>query len=499
MKISPRFSLLRQLAWAATLATGFGTVWFMLVIWLATSIQDSWQGRKGKWPDREQLVVKSDGSLLVQVNQWKDNYSPAISYRDLNGGQQASPEQSDLVPGLNPPGKLRTSDEFIGDLGWEQRLTEFFSEKEPTVNWFFVHDGKADGAGYFVGYERESNRRVGFIGLAGARPDPVPVSEWIPVRGALVLGNLQWSSLPFPLHPSQRTSFRTARWDLPPRLVYVPSGNIVREVDLSTGTVKTAFEGPEPIDSLAIPRVESWSGGHYTKEPPVLVRTRQAIYALDRSHKVIRRFAIPTEFGPESAVTWYEIGNGQAIADFLRPASSAEPSGLTSQNVYRIAADGAIQQTIDLSLRSGSPANNNASVQMQALCGLPSPAFLLVIEPLLLMEDDPNRSYFAALLAVLGKLWPPLLAVFALSLVLAMIAWRRCRAFGLQRREHVAWSIFVLLLGLPAFAGFLLCRRWPVRLPCMTCHALAPRDRPLCATCGSPLPEPSLLGIEVFA
>ena len=31
----------------------------------------------------------------------------------------------------------------------------FVNEQEPTVNWFFVHDGKPDGAGYFVAYERD--------------------------------------------------------------------------------------------------------------------------------------------------------------------------------------------------------------------------------------------------------------------------------------------------------------------------------------------------------
>ena len=34
-----KFSLLRQLLLAATLATGFGTLWFVLVLWLGTSIR----------------------------------------------------------------------------------------------------------------------------------------------------------------------------------------------------------------------------------------------------------------------------------------------------------------------------------------------------------------------------------------------------------------------------------------------------------------------------
>ena len=47
MKIAPRFSLLRQLAWAATLAIGFGTVWFVLAIWIATRFKSAWNGGRG--------------------------------------------------------------------------------------------------------------------------------------------------------------------------------------------------------------------------------------------------------------------------------------------------------------------------------------------------------------------------------------------------------------------------------------------------------------------
>ena len=136
---------------------------------------------------------------------------------------------------------------------------------------------------------------------------------------------------------------------------------------------------------------------------------------------------------------------------------------------------------------------------MQVFYGLPSPAFLLVIEPLMLMETGPNRSYFAAIADLLRKLWPALLAVIALSSVLAMFAWHRCRSFGLQRREQIAWAVFVFLFGLPAFAGYLLCRRWPVRVPCPNCHARAPRDRSACAMCGTTFPDPAPKGIEIFA
>ena len=94
------------------------------------------------------------------------------------------------------------------------------NEREPTVNWFFVHDGKPDGAGYFVGYERVSNRRVGFIGLSGFRADPVPADEWIPVRGELIVDYSQLSSAPVSINSGHAWVLRPDRWDVPPRLVY---------------------------------------------------------------------------------------------------------------------------------------------------------------------------------------------------------------------------------------------------------------------------------------
>ena len=87
---------------------------------------------------------------------------------------------------------------------------------------------------------------------------------------------------------------------------------------------------------------------------------------------------------------------------------------------------------------------------------------------------------------------------FALP-ILAVLAWRRSRAFGLSRKERITWTVFVLLFGLPAYVGFLLYRRWPIRLPCPNCQARVPRDRMACAECGTRFPDPGLKGIEIFA
>jgi hypothetical protein len=226
---------------------------------------------------------------------------------------------------------------------------------------------------------------------------------------------------------------------------------------------------------------------------------KKEIYALDRRHNVFRVFTIPTQVDHQSPVYWYEIGDGRAIAEFLEPWSAGEPQNITKRMVYRIADDGSIQDRFELSLRSGTRAQNEQANSFLFALGFPVPAIVLAIQPLGLIEADPMQSYPTAVGAVLKRFWPSIVAVLALSSILAMIASRRGRAFGFSQREQVAWAVFVLLLGFPAYLGILLYRRWPIREPCPACHALAARDRAACAACGIRFPDPGLKGIEIFA
>jgi hypothetical protein len=129
--------------------------------------------------------------------------------------------------------------------------------------------------------------------------------------------------------------------------------------------------------------------------------------------------------------------------------------------------------------------------------GLPVPAVKFVVE--LLIAVVHAQSYPAALSALIRDSGLSLIIVFALSLILAILTWRRSRSFGLSKREQIAWMAFVLFFGVPAYVGFLLYRRWPIRQPCPNCQAHSPRDRTACAECGAPFPDPSLKGIEIFA
>ncbi len=494
--IARKFSLLRQLAWGATLATGFGTLWFILMLWLGTSIQLAWQGENRAVFER--LEVRSDGTLLIQSNP-QDNLSQE-TYRDLKGVVQEAPDRNDLLHAVNLFGDQETKKPgyFSRQASWAERLTAFANDREPTVNWFFVHDGKPNGAGYFVAYERTSNRRVGFIGMSGFRPGPVPAADWIPVQGE------PKNSAPISIYSRQSWVLRPAAGDVPRHLVYLPSGSQLRQADLAARTVTTVFEAPEPIESIGIPTIAYWSTGRSTTEQPILVRTIRQIHELDQQHHVKKVFSLPADLDRRSAVEWYALASGQAIAVVgpLWTRQPDQPDNVLRRLAYRIKGDGAIEDQLVVDLQSGASAADKATRVTQALLvvlGLPAPAIVFAIGVLRVITDDQPRSYLAAVTALLKDTWPSVIAVLALSIVLAILVQRRSRGFGLARREQIAWSVFVLLFGLPAYVGYRLVRRWPIRQPCPNCHAHVPRDRVACAECGMRFPDPSLKGTEIFA
>ena len=117
---------------------------------------------------------------MTVIATWKGDTQKAPELKDRASGP------SILAPGRNdpPPGF------FTGDLSWDWRLRHYVDDRDPNSNWFFVHDGKADGAGYFVGYRRDSRRRIGSSDSRGSPPEPVPKGDKFPVRRFLRVGEL---------------------------------------------------------------------------------------------------------------------------------------------------------------------------------------------------------------------------------------------------------------------------------------------------------------------
>jgi hypothetical protein len=272
-------------------------------------------------------------------------------------------------------------------------------------------------------------------------------------------------------------------------------------VDLAAGTMATVFEASEPIAAVGVPTLSAYTNARTTYELPILVRTRSTIYGLDHRYRTRFTFPIPTDADRRSLVYWYDAGDGRAVVALIRlrwPGGLAT-EGATEWLVCRIGADGAIEESFPLLLQMGAPAMSQQAGDFLLALALPAPALWIALDPFLQLESERVQGYPAAVGAMLKNSWPSLVAALALSSVLATITRRRCRAFGFSRSQRAAWTCFVFFLGLPAFIGFLLARRWPIREGCPHCHARSPRDRAACAECGATFPEPALRGIEIFA
>ncbi len=497
--ITQKNNLRRRFLLAATLAAGFGTAWFVIVIWLGTSILQALPQEAQS--SREVLIFLTDGTPLIQTTQSGD--LSLVTYRDLKGRERTVADRDDQISGVYLYGQRVSTAISLARTDWPQRINIFMDERERDAVWYFVHDDDWPGSGYFVGYERTSNRLIGYIGLAGFRAQPVPSGELIPVHGDSAFAFGYWSSVPLSIYANagRGWALRPDRWDVPPRLVHVPSGKSLRVVDLSARTVTTVFEAPAPIVSVGIPYLASYSGRKSTKELPILVRAGQKIYKLDHQYKLIGTFTMPAELDHRSSVSWYEADNGQALVECVLPPKpgQAVTDNVTKTTIYVIADDGSIRDSFEVALQAGSNLQNGqAAFPFLIALGCPVPA-VLVTGGLLMAMNNPTLDFATVLGEGLKQFWPWLAIVLALSSILAAVSWRRGRVFELSRRDQAVWVVFVLLFGAPAFAGFLLHRRWPVREPCPHCHARCARDRDACAECGTLFPAPALKGTEIFA
>ena len=266
----------------------------------------------------------------------------------------------------------------------------------------------------------------------------------------------RWRSIQGPLRRRELD-----RWDVPPRLVHVPSGNLLRVVDLAARTTTTVFEAPAPITSVGVPYISSWGGTNSKQEQPILVRAGDKVYKLDHKYEPSASSRCRRRSARRVAISWYEVDDGRAVVACSLPTSDEdedeESSATTSARRWFIGS----RRTGRSRVRSNSRCKPG-SAQIERTGGiqpdglrLPAPAPLLGFESFLTAVQYRSSGYprtlsdrVAARLAVAGG------DRLRSRLALAVAAWRRGRGFGLSRRERNVWAVFVLLFGVPASSAF---------------------------------------------
>lgn len=113
------------------------------------------------------------------------------------------------------------------------------------------------------------------------------------------------------------------------------------------------------------------------------------------------------------------------------------------------------------------------------------------------MSDGEAGTYAEGLRISLEAFGPGLLAVIAVSAVLAWWAYRKERE---QRGRRAGWlAMLVFALGVPGLLVYLVERRRAPMGRCAACGANVPQNRTLCAACGAERARPRMTGVEVFA
>jgi hypothetical protein len=401
-------------------------------------------------------------------------------------------------------------------------MRAFLDDVHPDDVWYFVHDGRAEGAGYFVGYEKVDKRRIGFIDQRGFGVDRPPRDKWFPVKRTLVLNPFikLWTSIGVNKAAAgvQLDSFEKS--SIPPHLVYVPSGHELKEVDLSTRTVRTVLTTPEPIegidvaahltpfDTLGVPQSDqaasvpaksarpneqsrgveapSQKSEDRSNDAAVAAMTAHKIYVLDRDLRQRTIFAIPDEArGP---VELY-LPQGWAVA-FIPNAATSEHKLTRRDMLYQIAPDGTIRdhRLVETHFRELQPWNERPEATLLPLA-LPSPAILWFVEPLVIARAELSAGYVGGFSVMFRDTGVLLLVLAMFIATLASLTWRRSVAYSLSLGERLAWSAFVVLFGLGGYVGFLLHRRWPLREECPNCHAQTVVERGGCTRCGEGFPQ----------
>jgi hypothetical protein len=484
--------LLRRLLSATVLGSGFGVVWLIGVAVLGTIVLQKYFREEPV--AREKIEVRADGTPLIEMRRGHE----VEGYRDLDGRPIVVAGQPVLIQPVMLTGSedVEGIEYFFrwGRIDWDWRLKAFEDDQHQSDHWFFVHNGRENGAGYFVGYNWANNQRIGFIGESGFSPDPLPSQQWIPVRRDLVIWG-QWSAVHLgqdsgqvERHPYQIKS------RIPSHLVYVPSGNGVRLVDLAEQTVRTVFDAGRPIEGINLVNESPTARVSPDRRPAILIRTGHGIYGLCHDHHLAWT-PLSDEADRSHVALFYEIPDGKAVVIIRR----GWEGDILRDVIDRLSADGAIERQQEVEIKIGDLTWNQRIDGVLLAWVLPVPAVLPAVEPLMMVRGDMVDSYRDGFRLMLQESWVSLIGVGLASLALATATWWHSTRFALPPRERFVWWFFVALTGLPGFVGYLLHRRWPLREKCPHCHAVTPLETGACAWCEQRFRGPLPKGTEVFA
>ena len=506
--MSKRHSIFQPVCLAVILGLGIQVAVAFVVGWFAnTSLQMMPSDRT-----YQTLQFLVDGTPIIQTStSGSDGYGSQSSYSTLKG---TPIDQTDLNFQALPAGLpgLPTQTAFQVRPSWSQRIVGFSAGGQPPVYWYFVHNGRRDGNGYFVGFDSKSKRRVGYIGRQGACSDQPNDGDRFPIDryrvsdylgrypGITSVQNVGGGYAHVPAWDAPATD----RSNMPYWKVYLLSRNRLLEVDLRARSVRTVMETDGMI-SIGVLRRRPPSREQQSEAKPlqekrdlrqVAIRTAGDVIVLDPSDGERLVYAIPAEIGRRTMQLRH-------LSDetLLATVRGTLAEGVWPHDLYWIRPGGEVQRHERVVLQmSGGLIDVRVN---SGLTGIVAPvpaawaAGVLAIHPAQQVKSGEAPDYASALADSLARSWPGLLISFLLTALAVWLCIRHQRRYALPFTR--TWVVVMLLFGFPAFLGYLFHRVWPARVDCPACGKAVPRDRGACPECHVPYPDPEPTGSEVFA
>ena len=224
------------------------------------------------------------------------------------------------------------------------------------------------------------------------------------------------------------------------------------------------------------------------------IRTAAEVIVIDPSGGARLVYPIPPAIGQRS------MGLLQLSDDTLLVRVDGKTvAGSSPHDLYWLRPGGEVQRHERLSLQGNVAPISDRMASVLAGIAAPLPVAWVVgvmaIAPLAQLASGETPDYASALSGSLSALWPGLLLSCLLAGLAIWLCVRRQRQYAMTSTR--TWVVVMLLMGLPAFLGYLFHCAWPTRISCPACGKAVPPDRDACPQCQVPYPEPEPTGIEV--
>jgi len=370
---------------------------------------------------------------------------------------------------------------------WESRLVAEMVPDIPRSAWYLIHDGHVNGRAYGVGYDLRTNRPMAYFGRQGFSQTVPNQADWFSIKGSDGLAYVTTELFGIPYWPGDGQ-------------MYVLANDKLWHIDLGNRSVRAVREAAEAV---AISKIERAAPPEQAEQFPVgsqnpkllesrlVVRFVDAIEVVDPESGASIRYPLPADLRDKSFRA-VQLADDRLLIDEFRNLGS-------ETRVAWLDRTGQIndERVISIQTRMGA---STAEAFWGGVLIVPLPALLYGFAMCLPLGDhEPGApwSYASALVKIAAEIWPPLLLITAISLALAILAYRRQKSFGLP--GAAAWAVFCFVLGVPGWIAYRFLWPWPPVGACPSCEHQTPLDRSACLDCGRTFPPPRLTGAEVFA